>query len=145
MSKYTLDEQKIANHIIELEKSALDKWFKGDTSGYREIWSKNNFSYFDGLNQNRIDDYKTIEKFVLDNVEGKLFAQKYDFCNPRVQFGKDMALLTYQLYAKTNLINMQYNCIELYQKEGDEWKVIHSTWSFIRPMDIDFSIFKSIV
>ncbi len=46
MSGYTLDKQKNANNISELEKSALDKWFKGDTSGYREIWSKNNFSYF---------------------------------------------------------------------------------------------------
>lgn len=140
------ENKQLEAYIINLEKSALDKWFKGDTSGYREIWSKNNFSYFDGVNPNRIDDFPTIEKFVLDNVENKLFADSYEFKNPRVQFGEDIALLTYQLYAKTNLINMQYNCIELFQKENNgEWKVIHSTWSFIRPMEIDFSGFKSIV
>lgn len=40
---------------------------------------------------------------------------------------------------------MQYNCIEVYQLEAGEWKVIHSTWSFIRPMDMDFNQAKEIV
>lgn len=79
-------------------------------------------------------------------MDGRLHADTYDFRNPRVQFGSDMALLAYQVYADTNLIDMRYNCIELYQKESDgEWRVIHSTWSFIRPMDMDFSSAKEIV
>ena len=64
---------------------------------------------------------------------------------PAEQFGKDMAVLTYQLFAKTTLIDMQYNCIEVFQKESDDWHVIHSTWSFIRPMDMDFSAIKEVV
>lgn len=141
-----MNQQELANHIISLEKAALNKWFKGDTSGYRGIWSKNNFSYFDGNFSTRVDDYATIEKFVLENVENKLFAESYDFKNPRVQFTQDTALLTYQLFAKTSLINMQYNCVELFQKEETgEWKVIHSTWSFIRPMDMDFGVLKTAV
>lgn len=143
--QYSESEQQLANHIIELEKTALNKWFNGDTSGYRKLWSKKCFSYFDGVNPHRVDDYNTIATF-LDTIEGKLYAEHYDFCCPRVQFGNDMALLTYQLYAKTTLIDMQYNCIELYQKEDDgEWHVIHSTWSFIRPMDMNFGTAKEIV
>lgn len=73
----------------------------------------------------------------LDDLEGKLHADSYDFCHPRVQFGQDMALLTFQLFSKTNLLDMKYNCIELYQKEEDgQWRVIHSTWSFINPLDM---------
>lgn len=143
--QYTENEKELAEHIISLEKAALDKWFNGDTSGYRELWSKKNFSYFDGANPHRVDDYNTITAF-LDTIEGKLYAKHYDFCHPRVQFGKDTALLTYQLYAKTTLIDMQYNCIELYQKEDDgKWRVIHSTWSFIRPMDMNFDTAEKIV
>ena len=143
--QYSESEYQLANHIIKLEKDALDKWFNGDTSGYRKLWSKKSFSYFDGTNPNRVDDYDTIAAF-LDTIDGKLYADHYDFCCPRVQFGNDMALLTYQLYAKTTLIDMQYNCIELYQKEDDgEWHVIHSTWSFIRPMDMNFGTAKEIV
>ena len=41
---------------------------------------------------------------------------------------------------------MEYNCIEVFQKETDgEWHVIHSTWSFIRPMDKKFGKEKEIV
>ena len=37
---YTEEERKLAKYIIGLEKSALDKWFKGDTSGYEQLWSE---------------------------------------------------------------------------------------------------------
>ena len=142
---YSECERKLAEHLISLEKAALEKWFRGDTSAYRELWSKNSFSYFDGVNPHRVEDHEAISAF-LKTIEGKLFAEHYDFCCPRVQFGNDMALLTYQLYAKTTLIDMQYNCIELYQKEENgEWHVIHSTWSFIRPMDMNFGTVKEVV
>ena len=136
---------KLTEHIISLERAALDKWFKGDTSGYEKLWSKRSFTYFDGAVSERIDDHATISAF-LKTIEGKLFAESYDFRNPRVQIGQDMAVLTFQLFANTSLIDMAYNCIEVYQKETDgEWRVIHSTWSFIRPMDRKFGKEKAIV
>lgn len=92
-----------------------------------------------------MDDHAIIAAF-LRTIDGKLFADNYDFRSPRVQFGTDMAVLTYQLFANTTLIDMAYNCIEVYQKEADgEWHVIHSTWSFIRPMDMDFGKAKDVV
>lgn len=139
------EEQYLAEHIIGLEKAALDKWLNGDTSGYEQLWSKHSFSYFDAIVIKRIDDHTTISDF-LKTIDGKLFADSYKFCFPRVQLGKDMAVLTYQLFAKTTLIDMEYNCIEVFQQESDgEWRVIHSTWSFIRPMEKDFSKTKEIV
>lgn len=143
--QYTPEERELAAHIIGLEKVALDKWFKGDTSGYEQLWSKRNFTYFDGVVTERIDDHATIAAF-LKTIDGKLFADSYDFRSPRVQFGTDMAVLTYQLFADTSLIDMAYNCIEIYQKEADgEWHVIHSTWSFVRPMDMNFGKAKEVV
>lgn len=139
------NERRLAEHIIGLEKSALDKWFNGDTSGYERLWSERSFTYFDGAVPERIDDHASIAAF-LKTIDGKLFADSYNFRNPRVQLGQDMAVLTYQLFAKTTLIDMEYNCIEVYQKEDDGvWRVIHSTWSFIRPMDKDFTPVKEIV
>ena len=132
-TKYTAEEQKIVDNIIELERSALEKYFKGDMSGYLNLWSKTNFSYFDANCAKRIDDYKDIKKFLLDNVEGKMHADSFDYYKPRVQLGKDMAVLTYQLHSDTNFIEMHYNVIEVFQLEGSEWKVIHSTWDLIQP------------
>lgn len=143
--QYTAEERELAEHIIGLEKSALDKWFKGDTSGYERLWSKRSFTYFDAVVTERVDDHATIARF-LETIEGKLHADSYDFRSPRVQVGKDIAVLTYQLFAETNLIDMEYNCIEVYQKEDDgQWRVIHSTWSFIRPMEKKFSEEKNVV
>jgi len=139
------EQEALAEHIIGLEKSALDKWFNGDTSGYEKLWSRRSFTYFDAVVTERVDDHATIAEF-LKTIDGKLFADSYDFRNPRVQFGQDMAVLTYQLFAKTSLIDMEYNCIEVYQREEDGvWRVIHSTWSFIRPMDKDFRPAEEIV
>lgn len=139
------EERQLAEYIIGLEKTALNKWFKGDTSGYENLWSKHSFSYFDAVATERVDNQATIAKF-LKTIDGKLLADNYDFCNARVQLGQDMAVLTYQLFAKTNLIDMEYNCIEVFQKETNgEWHVIHSTWSFIRPMDKKFGTEKDIV
>lgn len=134
----TDEELKIAQQIVALERAALDKWFKGDTSGYNELWSRDSFSYCDGAFTERIDDHKTIEDF-LSKVQGKLFADSYKFCHPRVQIFGDTAILIYQLFADTTLIDMNYNCIEIFHKENDgKWRVVHSTWSFIRPMDKDW-------
>ncbi|KFX06840.1 hypothetical protein KP22_01750 [Pectobacterium betavasculorum] len=134
---YSDEERTLADHLIGLEKSALDKWFKGDTSGYESLWSERSFTYFDAVVTERVDDYETIKAF-LKSIDGKLFADSYDFRHPRIQAVNDMAVLTYQLYSQTNLIDMEYNVIEVFQKEDDNWKVIHSTWSFIRPMDKKF-------
>lgn len=82
---------------------------------------------------------------LLKSIDGKLFADSDDFRNPHVQAGTDMAVLTYQLFAKTNRIDMEYNVVEVFQKENDKWHVIHSTWSFICPMDKKFPDIDNIV
>lgn len=143
--EYSEEQRKLAEHLIALERAALDKWFNGDTSGYRQLWSRKNFSYFDGVKDKRVDTHADICEALLP-VEGQLAADRYDFCCPRVQCGEDMAVLTYQLYAKTQLFgksfDMRYNCIEVFQKEEDDWRVIHSTWCFIKPMEMDFGALK---
>lgn len=144
--QYNNEEEKLlADHIIGLEEAALEKWFKGDTSGYAQLWSKRSFTYFDGVEKQRLEDFASMSD-LFKRVEGKLSAKSYEIHSPRVQSGLDMAVLTYQLFAKSNLLDMEYNCIEVFQKEEDgKWYAIHSTWSIIRPMEKDFSKLKDIV
>lgn len=138
-------QETLAKHIVGLEKSALDKFLNGDMSGYRTMWSKCSFTYFDAVVKQRVESFAGMESF-LDSLEGKLHADDYRFLSPRVQFGQDMAVLTFQLFAHTNLGDIAYNCVEVFQKESDgEWRVIHSTWSTIRPMDKYASPIEQIV
>lgn len=132
----TAEDQALAAKLVEKERNALDKWFKGDVSGYAALWSQRSFSYFDAVVKNRVDSPEEIRMF-LKAIDGKLFADSYEFRAPRVQISQDMAVLTYQLFADSSLMKMAYNCIEVFQREADgEWRVIHSTWSCIRPMDV---------
>ncbi len=127
-------EEKLAQYLIDLENDALKKYFNGDMSGYKELWSKTNFSYFDANTEKRIDEYAQICEWLDKNIAGKMHADNYDIVDPRVQFGIDIGILTYQLFAKTNFIDMEYNVIEVFQKENDGvWRVVHSTWDKIKP------------
>ena len=92
---------------FSMEKAALKKWFNGDSSGYRDLWSKKNFSYFDAVCVNRVDNYDEIAKLATERVDGKLYAKRYEVRNERVQAAKDMAVLTYQLYYESNLIVLE--------------------------------------
>lgn len=69
-------------------------------SGYKELWSKTNFSYFDANTEKRIDEHEQICEWLDKNIAGKMHADKYDLVEPRVQFGLDSGILTYQLFCK---------------------------------------------
>lgn len=145
-NSYNQEQHAIEEKIIELEIYALDKYFKGDMSGYLDIWSKDNFSYFDAGTEERADSYEQVKQFLEENVAGKMHADKYDFHYPRVQLSSDTAVLTYQLHADTSLIEMHYNVIEVFQKnKNNEWKVIHSTWDLITPYSTDVKKPKEII
>lgn len=104
----TAEEIATAQHIVSLEKAALNLWFNGQTSGYDRLWSHKSFSYFDGVVTERIDAHEGLNE-MLKSIEGKLFARDgYQFVQPRVQLFGDTAILTFQLYADTTLIDMKY-------------------------------------
>lgn len=139
---YSSEEKALAEEIIGLEKAALDKFYQGDSTGYQNLWSHDQFTYFDANTYNRVDTYERIERFLLTYVEGKLKAKSYDMVAPRVQFGQGVAVLTYQLHTILESFNVNsethYSVIEVYQKNGQgEWKVLHSTWAPIRPFSTD--------
>ncbi|MBB1079032.1 nuclear transport factor 2 family protein [Limosilactobacillus sp. STM2_1] len=131
---------KTIKDIISLEKGALDKYFNGDMSGYYDIWSHDDFSYFDAGHDKRIDDFNEVKQFLDGRVAGKIHADSYKFVSPRVQLNGNTGILTYQLFADTNFIDMQYNVVEVFQKNAQgEWKVVHSTWDTITPFSRELS------
>ena len=123
-----------------MEKDSWDKWLKGDTSRVRDLCSKESFTYFDFQFPERFEDHATLCKF-LAAVDGNLSGEG-GMKNPRVQFGpsKDVGVVTYQFFAKTNVLDCAYNVVQVYQKERDGlWRSIHSTYCFIQPMTRDWS------
>jgi hypothetical protein len=81
---YSSEERVLADHLVGLEKAALDKWFKGDTSGYETLFSTRSPTYFDAAVTERVDDHETAKKLQAA-IHGKLFAESYEFRSPRVR------------------------------------------------------------
>lgn len=135
-----MTNEELTKQVIAMEKNALDKYYAGDMTGYYDLWSHEDFSYFDAGHDKCIDDFKEVKDFLDHNIAGKMHADSYKFVAPRVQIHGDTAILTYQLFADTNFINMKYNVIEVFQKNDQgEWKVVHSTWDTITPYARDLS------
>lgn len=64
----TATEKDLAEKIADMEKYALDRFFNGDMSGYRALWSKKRFTYFDALTPKRVESLDGFNDF-LNNLE----------------------------------------------------------------------------
>jgi ketosteroid isomerase-like protein len=126
--------ETIADVILALERHALDRWGKGDTTGYLDLYA-DDVTYFDPLVGARIDGLEAMRVYYAPWA-GRISIPRYEILNPQVVAAGDLALLTY------NLVNYQrgadgkeatgsrWNCTEGYRRDGAQWKIVHSHWSF---------------
>lgn len=130
------DSQSVADLIITKEKTLLDEWGKGRTMIF-PYTSAAEITYFDPSLAKRING---IEEFsaLLKPMENKFTIEKYEMLDPKVQVHGEVAVLSYNLvdYSKNPAGVEQkflWNTTEVYAKINDEWKIIHSHWSFTKP------------
>jgi ketosteroid isomerase-like protein len=123
----SLEEQ-----IIEIEKSALERWNNGDPSGYLEI-SSDDVVYFDPFLEKRLDGIENLTK-LYESLRGQIHVDRYELINPKVQTDGNMAVLTFNLYSYEKENIYKWNCTEVYLLEADKnWKIIQTHWSFTKP------------
>jgi uncharacterized protein (TIGR02246 family) len=122
----------LAGQIIQLERSALERWNNGDPSGYMEILA-DDVVYFDPSLERRLDGREALVK-MLEPLRGKIHADKYEMLNPNVQAVRDMAVLTYNLISVEGEKTWRWNSTEVYRLESDgKWRIIQSHWSLTKP------------
>lgn len=128
-------DSAFADKIIAMEKTALDAWNNGDPDGYLRIYAAD-YTYFDPFLEKRIDSFAAIKE-VYEAIRGQVSVSRYDMVNPVVQTGKDIAILTFNLHSYSGDTVYKWNCTEVFKQQPDkEWKIIHTHWSFVRPMDM---------
>ena len=76
-------EDASPDRIIGLERAVLDRWGKGDPSGFYEIMAAEE-SYFDPLTDARVDGLDALKAHIAP-VYGKIRVERYEMLNPRVQ------------------------------------------------------------
>jgi len=131
----------VAEHIISLERSALDRWIRGDPDGYLALYATD-ATYFDPFREKRVDG--------LDDLNARLAAMRgvtlpfteprYDMINPVVQVEGNIAVLTFNLvnYGKPSgsaeeTVLARWNASEVYREVDGAWRIIHTHWSFTQP------------
>jgi ketosteroid isomerase-like protein len=121
--------------ILSLEKAAMERWRNGDPMGFVDL-SAEDISYVDpGLTKPIIglEEFKAYMK----QLEEKFHYQKSEFIDPKVVIAGEAALLSYN-YRSSQLTpegevtsQTPWNATEVYFKRENEWKIVHTHWSFI--------------
>jgi hypothetical protein len=125
------DGKEVSNTIINMEKTALDRWGKGDPSGFLEI-SAPDVVYFDPRLEQRLDGIGALTK-LYESVRGKIHIDHYELVNPKVQIAGDAAVLTFNFVAHANDKIDRWNCTEVYRRQNNQWRIIQTHWSPTKP------------
>lgn len=123
--------------IIALEKTALDRWGKGDPQGYLETYAPE-ITYFDPARDKRADGIQAMKDY-LAPLAGKINVDRYEMIDTKVQRMGDVAVLSYQLISHATLPNgspltVRWNSTKVYGLFDGNWKLFHDHWSFIQPV-----------
>lgn len=131
----------VAEHIISLERTALDRWIRADPDGYLGLYAED-ATYFDPFRGKRIDG--------LDDLKAQLAAMRgvtlpfteprYEMIDPVVHADRSVAVLTFNLVnygkpsgSKEETVLARWNATEVYREMDGAWRIIHTHWSFTQP------------
>lgn len=125
------------NEVIALERSALDRWGRGDVGGFMSLYA-DEVTYFDPFQERRVDGL-SVMRALYEPLAGKFTVDRYEMLNPKVQRYGDVAVLTYNLqnYARqadgTERAATRWNSSAVFRRIDGKWRTIHSHWSFTKP------------
>jgi ketosteroid isomerase-like protein len=124
--------------IIALERGALDRWGNGDPQGYFDVMASD-LTYFDPMTAKRIDGLDALKNYIAP-FTGKIKIERIEMIDPKVERSGDLAVLTFNLVdygaqlgdgPKTTA---RWNTTEVYQHINGSWKIVHSHWSYLKPV-----------
>ncbi len=117
--------------IIKLERAALDRWGKGNPSGFLEICAPD-VVYFDPNLERRIDGLEALSRYY-EPIRGKIFVERFELLNPLVQVAGDAAVLTFN-YVSYGPDGKQspWNCTEVYRRSDGKWLIVQTHWSYTK-------------
>jgi ketosteroid isomerase-like protein len=124
-------DSSIAEHILQLERTALDRWGHGDPNGFLEI-SATDVSYFDPFTEDRLDGLPAL-RALYDSIRGKVKIDRSEIIEPRVQVAGDVAVLTFRFESHGSEGIVHWNTTEVYRRTDARWRIIHTHWAFRQP------------
>lgn len=126
-----MQQEEITETIIGLERAALDRWGKGDPSGFLEI-SAPDVVYFDPFLERRLDSLDSLTGYY-ESLCGKVKFDRYELINPRVQSSADIAVLTFNYVSYSGEAESRWNCTEVFRRTEKGWRIVQTHWAITRP------------
>jgi uncharacterized protein (TIGR02246 family) len=123
--------------IIAIERAALDRWGRGDPSGFLETYAPE-VTYFGAVTEQRIDGLDAMKAWFAP-IAGKIKIDRYEMLNPKVQRYGDVAVLSYNIvnYVKqpggSEKAIQRWNSTAVYRLMDGRWRTIHSHFSYTKP------------
>ena len=102
-----MNNEGVAQAIIALERAALDRWGKGDPSGYLAITAPD-VTYFDPFLEKRLE---ALTRYYRASAE------------------RSGSILTFNYVSYGTEGSMRWNCTEAYCRDGDQWLIIQTHWA----------------
>jgi len=126
-----IDVPDVSQHVITLETQALQRWLNGDPSGFLDI-STEDVVYFDPFTTRRLNGLNELMPYY-EAIRGKIYAERFEIIDPRVQLVGDAAVLTFNFVSYGGNENaLRWNCTEVYRRGDTQWKIIQTHWSFAK-------------
>jgi ketosteroid isomerase-like protein len=125
----------MSNTVLSFEKQAMERWRSGDPMGFVEI-SAEDITYIDPGQTSPIvglEKYKAYMK----QLEGKVHYQQSEFIDPKEIVIGDAAVLSYNYRssvldsAGAVLSQTPWNVTEIYFRRDNQWRIVHSHFSFL--------------
>lgn len=126
-------EDPLTAEIIALERAALDRWGKGDPSGFLEICAPD-VVYFDNTLERRLDGLDALTAHY-EPLRGLILMDGYELLNPLVQVCCEAAVLTFNFVGHAGDETSHWNCTEVYRLTEGRWQIIQTHWSPTCPVN----------
>lgn len=123
-----MTEDQISELIITMEKAGLERWGKGDPSGFLEIYSAD-VVYFDPYLTRRIDGLPALTEYY-EKIRGQIHIDRFELLNPKVHVCGNLAVLTFNYVSFAAGKPDYWNCTEVYRQEPEGWRIIQTHWSY---------------
>ena len=113
--------------ILAMETAAMDGWQQGNPDPALAI-ADPDITYFHVVFDKRVDGLPAL-KALFEGYRGKPLFDSYEMAEPKVQLRGETAVLTYILVRHMGSATTRWNATQVYQRNKDGWRVIHSHWS----------------
>jgi ketosteroid isomerase-like protein len=119
----------VARTLIGMERAALERWGRGDPSGFLEICA-DDVVYFDPFQSRRLNGLSELRD-LYESIRGQVQITRFELIEPVVQAVDDMAVLTFNYVCdEANRATSRWNCTEVYRRDAGTWRIIQTHWSF---------------